>query len=78
MLRAFLALGHKPFGPPKFQNIWLEQYSQAGEDPNWTDIMEMTIQLCQDSHVTVPGLFYKHKHEIENGEIKMRYKVTPL
>jgi hypothetical protein len=80
LTRAFYALGHTPFGSRQFQNIWLEQYNQAGNDPNWTDIMEMTIQICQGSRprVTVPGLFYKHKHEIENGEVKMRYKVTPL
>ena len=78
LVRAFLALGHEPFGSGKFQNIWLEQYNQAGPDPNWTDIMERTIQICKGSHVQIPGLFYKHKHEIENGEVKMRYKVTPL
>jgi len=77
LVRAFLALGHQPFGSQHFQNIWLEQYNQAGNDPNWTDIMEMTIQICQNAHVKVPGLFYKHKHEIENGEVKMRYKVMP-
>jgi hypothetical protein len=78
MVRAFRALGHKPFGPPRFQEIWLEQYNQAGEDPNWTDIMEMTIQLCDEVKVTVPRVFYKHKTQIEDAEIKMRYKVTPL
>jgi hypothetical protein len=75
---AFFALGHKPFGPRRFQEIWAEEWSTAGDDPNWTDIMERTIQRCQSLRVTVPGLFYKHKHEIENGEVKMRYKVTPL
>jgi hypothetical protein len=77
LVRAFYALGHTPFGSRRFQNVWLEQYEQAGTDPNWTDIMEMTIQICHDNRITVPGLFYKHKHEIENGEVRMRYKVTP-
>ena len=40
--------------------------------------MERAIQRCQSLKVKVPGLFFKHKHEIENGEVKMRYKVTPL
>ena len=75
---SFFALGHKPFGPKPFQQVWAEEWSAAGEDPNWTDIMERAIQRCQSLRVTVPGLFYKHKHEIENGEVKMRYKVTPL
>src|SRR5713226_821156 len=72
---AFFALGHKPFGPQRFQEIWAEEWSAAGEHPNWTDIMERAIQRCQRLGVTVPGLFFKHKHEIENGEVKMRYKV---
>jgi hypothetical protein len=75
---SFYALGHRPFGPERFQQVWAEEWSAAGEDPNWTDIMERTIQRCQDLKVKVPGLFYKHKHEIESGEVKMRYKVTPL
>jgi len=74
---AFLALGHKPFGHTNFQEIWAEEWSAAGEDPNWTDIMERSIQRCQSLKVPVPGLFFKHKHEIENGEVKMRYKRTP-
>jgi len=76
--KAFFALGHEPFGPPAFQEIWTEDWSQAGEDPNWTDIMERTIQRCEGVGVTVPGLFYQHKHEIEKGEVRMRYKQTPL
>lgn len=75
---SFLALGHKPFGSQRFREIWAEEWSAAGQDPNWTDIMEQTIQRCQSLKVTVPGLFFKHKHEIENGQVKMRYKVTPL
>jgi hypothetical protein len=77
---SFFALGHKPFGTKKFQEIWAEEWSAAGNDPNWTDIMEQAIQRChgQRPKVTVPGLFYKHKHEIESGEVKMRYRVTPL
>jgi hypothetical protein len=75
---SFNALGHKPFGPQRFQQIWAEEWSTAGEDPNWTDIMERAIQRCQNLGVKVPGLFFKHKHEIENGEVMMRYKVTPL
>jgi hypothetical protein len=75
---SFYALGHKPFGSPKFQQVWAEEWTGAGEDPNWTDIMERTIQRCQSLRAKVPGLFYKHKHEIENGEVKMHYKVTPL
>lgn len=78
LILAFRALGHEPFGPQKFQGIWLESYSAAGESPNWTDIMENVIQRCKSLGVKIPGLFYKHKHEIENGEVKMRYKVTPL
>jgi hypothetical protein len=76
--KSFCVLGHKPFGPPEFQKIWAEEWSSAGEDPSWTDLMERTIQRCQSLKVKVPGLFYKHKHEIESGEVKMRYKVTPL
>jgi hypothetical protein len=76
--QAFYALGHRPFGPKQFQGIWVEEWSGAGANPNWTDIMEQTIQRCQSLKVKVPGLFFKHKHEIENGQVKMRYKVTPL
>jgi hypothetical protein len=76
--QSFLVLGHKPFGPRTFQEIWAEECAAVGEDPNWTDIMERTIQRCHSLKVKVPGLFYKHKHEIESGEVKMRYKVTPL
>lgn len=76
-LHAFRALGHQPFGTKAFQAKWTERYSEAGNDPNWTDIMELTIQECDDNRIKIPGLFYKHKHEIENGEVKMRYKVTP-
>jgi hypothetical protein len=75
--QAFDALGHKPFGPKQFQEIWAEELSGAGASPNWTDIMEQTIQRCQSLKVKVPGLFYEHKHEIEKGQVKMRYKVTP-
>src|SRR6266478_952251 len=75
---AFFALGHKPFGPRRFQEIWGEEWSAAGEDPNWTDIMERAIQRCQSLRIKVPGLFFEHKHEIEKGEVKMRYKVTSL
>lgn len=75
---SFYALGHKPFGPQRFQQIWAEEWSTAREDPNWTDIMERAIQRCQSLRIKVPGLFFKHKHEIESGEVKMRYKVTPL
>ena len=78
IIKSFFALGHKPFGPKLFQQIWAEEWSAAGEDSNWTDIMERAIQRCQSLGGTVPGLFYKHKHEIENGQVKMRYKVTPL
>jgi hypothetical protein len=76
--KSFLALGHQPFGSRRFQEIWAEEWSTAGEDPQWTDIMERAIQKCQSLKITVPGLFFKHKHEIENGEVKMRYKMTPL
>jgi hypothetical protein len=76
--RAFCALGHQPFGSMRFQRIWAEEWSAAAADPNWTDIMEQTIQRCKSLSVKVPGLFFKHKHEIENGQVKMRYKVTPL
>jgi hypothetical protein len=76
--QSFFALGHKPFGPRRFQEVWAEEWAAVGEDPNWTDIMERTIQRCQGLKVKVPGLFYKHKHEIENGEVKMHYKETPL
>jgi hypothetical protein len=62
----------------RFQRIWAEEWSAAAADPNWTDIMEQTIQRCKSLSVKVPGLFFKHKHEIENGQVKMRYKVTPL
>jgi hypothetical protein len=78
MILAFRALGHEPFGEEKFRTIWLEGYTAAGENPNWTDIMEGVIQRCKSLHVKIPGLFYKHKHEIENGEVKMRYRATPL
>jgi hypothetical protein len=78
VVHAFRALGHEPFGPPEFQEIWTEEWSAAGEDPNWTDLMERAITRCRSLGVSVPGLFYKHKHEIENGEVKMRYKVAPL
>jgi hypothetical protein len=76
--RAFDALGHKPFGSPQFQNMWAEEYTNAGQDPNWTDVMELAIQRCQSLQVKVPGLFFKHKREIEDGQVKMRYKVAPL
>jgi uncharacterized protein YdaU (DUF1376 family) len=76
-VKAFRALGHQPFGTHKFQAKWTARYNEAGSDPNWTDIMELTIQDCDAEHIKIPGLFYKHKHEIENGEVKMRYKVTP-
>ncbi len=76
--QAFYALGHKPFGQKEFQTIWAEEWSAAGEDPNWTDIMEQTIQRSKSRQVKVPGLFFEHKHAIEKGEVQMRYKVTPL
>ena len=76
MTLAFRALGHQPFGTADFQRIWLESYQAAGEDPNWTDIMEGAIQRCKSLRVQIPGLFYKHKHEIENGQTKMRYQVA--
>src|SRR6266851_71545 len=76
--QAFYALGNKPFGQKEFQTIWAEEWSAAGEDPNWTDIMEQTIQRCKSLRVKVPGLFFEHKHAIEKGEVQMRYKVTPL
>ncbi len=76
--QAFYALGQKPFGQKRFQEIWAEEWSAAGEDPNWTDIMEQTIQRAKSLKVQVPGLFYEHKHQIEKGEVAMRYKVTPL
>jgi hypothetical protein len=74
---SFYALGHKPFGPKRFQEVWAEEWSGAGEDTNWTDIMEQTIQRCKSLGVKVPGLFFQHKHQIEKGEVEMRYKVTP-
>ena len=75
---SFSALGHKPFGPKAFQESWAQEWSAAGENPNWTDLMEETIQQCRSLGVKVPSLFFKHKHEIESGEVRMRYKVTPL
>lgn len=76
--QAFYVLGHKPFGPKEFQTIWAQEWSAVGADPNWTDVMEQTIQRCKSMSVKVPGLFYKHKHAIETGEVQMRYKATPL
>jgi hypothetical protein len=76
--QAFHDLGHKPFGPKRFQEIWGEEWSAAGSNANWTDIMEQTIQRAKSLKVQVPGLFYRHKHAIEKGEVQMRYKVTPL
>lgn len=75
--QAFHALGHKPFGSKRFQEIWGEEWSAAGSDPNWTDIMEQTIQRTNSLKVKVPGLFYEHKHAVEKGEVQMRYKATP-
>lgn len=76
--QAFYALGHTPFGPKRFQKVWAEEWSAAGEDPHWTDIMERAIQRSKSLRVKVPGLFFEHKHAIEKGEVQMRYKVTPL
>ncbi len=76
--KAFFALGHKPFGSKRFQEVWAEEWSNAPADPSWTDIMETTIQRCKSLGVKVPGLFYEHKHAVEKGEVKMRYQVTPL
>ncbi len=78
IIEAFLAIGHKPFGEPRFQEIWTANYSSAGADPIWTDIMEATIQQCKRRGVEVPGLFYKHKHKVEEEDVKRRYKRTPL
>jgi hypothetical protein len=79
IIAAFLAIGHEPFGPGRFKEIWAENHlSSAGADPNWTDVMEVTIRQCDSLGVKVPGLFYKHKHEIEKAEVERRYKRTPL
>ena len=54
---SFLALGHKPFGSQRFREIWAEEWSAAGQDPNWIDIMEQTIQRCQSLKVKCQASF---------------------
>jgi hypothetical protein len=77
--QAFRTLGYEqPFGPLEFQEIWADEYSQVKtQDPNWTDVMERTILRCQSQAVKVPSLFFAHKREIEKGEVRDRYHITP-
>jgi len=75
---AFASIGFdQPFGHPKFQTIWLGNYSQRGN--RWlTQVMEATIQECQKSKVSIPPQFFEAKHEIERQENASVPKRVPL
>jgi hypothetical protein len=78
IVRAFEALGCKPFGPPEFQQVWTEACSRAGKDSAWSEVMEEAIQRCRTLRVSVPRMFFMHKRKIEDMEVEARYRRTPL
>jgi hypothetical protein len=77
---AYLAIGfEKPFGQPKFQNIWIRKFKERGE---WlTATMEETIQECQQKNIGIPPQFYDSKRDVEtreNAEFYKKYRRAPL
>jgi hypothetical protein len=81
IVRAFGAIGCKPFGPPEFRKAWTGAWSEAvaGQDPVvWSEVMEAAICRCADLSVKVPGKFYMHKRQVEKLEVEARYHSTPL
>jgi hypothetical protein len=77
---AYLAIGfEQPFGQPRFQKIWEEEFAKEAE---WLTIkMEATIQRCQKLRVGIPPQFYDAKHAVEareNADAKTRLRRTPL
>jgi hypothetical protein len=66
---AFAAIGFDlgPFGQPAFQEVWTRRFK--GKTGDWlTQVMEETIQECQQRSIGVPPQFYTAKHSIEQEE----------
>lgn len=80
---AWVAIGFaKPFGQPKFQNLWLRNHQEAVSKGKWlTGAMEDTIQGCQSARIGIPPQFYEAKHDIEKREaadFERLHQRTPL
>jgi hypothetical protein len=75
---AFSALGfNQPFGSPKFQKIWAEEYSSIPADANGssvTDAMERAARRCQSLRITVPGIFFVTKRDVEKVESQNKFR----
>lgn len=73
---AFSVLGFdRPFGHQPFQRIWLRRFCHQKPEEWLTQVMEATIQECDENHIKVPPQFYDAKRDVEhreNAAIKQR------
>jgi hypothetical protein len=72
---AFRSIGFTaPFGHANFQAIWWDEW--LNPKGRWvTEMMEATIQRCQEDKIKVPPQFYDAKRDVEireNAQVKKR------
>ena len=67
---AFSVLGFdRPFGHQPFQRIWLRRFCHQQPEEWLTQVMEATIQECDERHIKVPPQFYDAKRDVERREM---------
>lgn len=66
--RAFEAMKCQPFGSEEFRAIWAREWMRQDVDGSFSDCMERAIQRSKSLKVSVPGMFYDLKREIEKTE----------
>jgi hypothetical protein len=66
---AFSAIGHvAPFGHVSFQEVFLRRFADRKSGEWLTEMMEATIQECQQKQIGVPPQFTDAKRDVEKRE----------
>jgi len=76
---AFSAIGFSaPFGDRKFQKVFLRRYAARVPGEWLTEVMESTIQACQQEEIGIPPQFYEAKRDVEKRENGTLKRAVPL
>lgn len=76
---AFRAIGfNAAFGQKKFQSVYVKRFSRKLPGEWVTEVMESTIQECQQKKIGVPPQFYEAKRDVEVRENATVVQRAPL
>jgi hypothetical protein len=69
-----------PFGHPEFQEVWIRRH-KSWKGTWLSEVLEATIQECQEKNIGVPPPFYEAKHYIdalEKAQFEQSRKRVPM